>query len=51
MGESDDVVGLMRGGADLYMSGAREEVFGLTLAEAGLARLPVIALVSVAFQV
>lgn len=43
VGESDDVVGLMRGGADLYMSGAREEVFGLTLAEAGLARLPVIA--------
>lgn len=43
LGERDDVVGLMRGGADIYLSGAREEVFGLTLAEAGLAGLPVIA--------
>ncbi|MEZ8141097.1 glycosyltransferase [Enterovibrio norvegicus FF-454] len=43
VGEKHNVVGLMRGGADLCISGAREEVFGLTLAEAGLASLPVIA--------
>ncbi|PCS22043.1 glycosyltransferase family 4 protein [Candidatus Enterovibrio escicola] len=43
IGEQHNVVGLMRGGTDLYVSGAREEVFGLTLAEAGLSRLPVIA--------
>ncbi|WP_407334210.1 glycosyltransferase family 4 protein [Enterovibrio sp. 27052020O] len=43
VGEKHNVVGMMRGGADLCISGAREEVFGLTLAEAGLAGLPVIA--------
>ncbi|ATF09039.1 glycosyltransferase family 4 protein [Candidatus Enterovibrio altilux] len=43
IGEQHHVVGLMRGGADIFVSGAREEVFGLTLAEAGLARLPVVA--------
>ncbi|MGF1769694.1 glycosyltransferase [Enterovibrio makurazakiensis] len=43
VGEKHNVVGMMRGGADLCVSGAREEVFGLTLAEAGLAGLPVIA--------
>ena len=43
IGEKKNVVGLMRKGIDLYVSGAREEVFGLTLAEAGLAQLPVIA--------
>ncbi|MDD1783945.1 glycosyltransferase family 4 protein [Enterovibrio sp. ZSDZ35] len=43
IGERDNVVGLMRGSADICVSAAREEVFGLTLAEAGLARLPVVA--------
>lgn len=43
LGERDDVAGLLRGGVDLFVSGAREEVFGLVLAEAGLAGLPVVA--------
>ncbi|MES9882598.1 MAG: glycosyltransferase [Sedimenticola sp.] len=43
LGERDDVPSLLRGGADLFLSAAREEVFGLVLAEAALARLPVIA--------
>ena len=43
LGERADVAGLLRGGADVLVSGAREEVFGLTLAEANLAALPVIA--------
>ena len=42
-GESSNVAGCLKGGADLLVSGAREEVFGLVLAEAGLAGLPVIA--------
>lgn len=43
LGERNDVAGLLRGGVDLFVSGAREEVFGLVLAEAGLAGLPVVA--------
>jgi glycosyltransferase involved in cell wall biosynthesis len=43
LGERTDVAALLRGGADVLVSGAREEVFGLTLAEANLAALPVIA--------
>lgn len=43
LGEQSNVVGLLRGSADLFVSGAREEVFGLVLAEAGLAGLPVVA--------
>ena len=43
LGERSDVAGLLRGGADLFVSGAREEVFGLVLAEANLAGLPVVA--------
>lgn len=43
LGERSDVAGLLRGGVDLFVSAAREEVFGLVLAEAGLARLPVVA--------
>ncbi|OEE49577.1 glycosyltransferase [Enterovibrio norvegicus] len=43
IGEQHNVVGLLRGGADMVVSGAREEVFGLTLAEAGLSGLPVVA--------
>ena len=43
LGEQTSIAGLLRGSADLFVSGAREEVFGLVLAEAGLAGLPVIA--------
>jgi glycosyltransferase involved in cell wall biosynthesis len=43
LGERTDVAGLLRGGADVFVSGAREEVFGLVLAEANLASIPVIA--------
>lgn len=43
LGSRDDVAGLLRGGADVFVSGAREEVFGLALAEANLASLAVIA--------
>ena len=43
LGERTDVAGLLRGGADVFVSGAREEVFGLALAEANLASIPVIA--------
>lgn len=35
--------GIMKASGDLFVSGAREEVFGLVLAEANLANLPVIA--------
>ncbi|MFC1747540.1 glycosyltransferase family 4 protein [Pseudomonadota bacterium] len=43
LGERADVAGLLRGGVDLFVSAAREEVFGLVLAEAASAGLPVIA--------
>jgi hypothetical protein len=43
LGERSDVTGLLRGGVDLFVSAAREEVFGLVLAEAGLAGLAVVA--------
>ncbi|MGL5606273.1 MAG: glycosyltransferase family 4 protein [Plesiomonas sp.] len=43
VGEITDVGGWLRGGADIMVSAAREEVFGLVLAEAGWAGLPVIA--------
>lgn len=43
LGERDDVPGLLRGSVDLYVSAAREEAFGLALAEASLAELAVIA--------
>lgn len=43
LGERDDVSGLLRGGANVFVSGAREEAFGLVLAEAGLAKVPVVA--------
>ena len=42
-GEKNNAFGMIKGTADLFISGAREEVFGLVLAEAGLAKLPVIA--------
>lgn len=43
LGERADVGALLAGGVDVFVSGAREEVFGLVLAEAGMAGLPVIA--------
>ena len=43
LGERTDVAGLLRGGADVFVSDAREEAFGLVLAEANLASIPVIA--------
>ena len=42
-GESTLTGGWLRGGADIFISAAREEAFGLVLAEAGWAGLPVIA--------
>lgn len=41
LGERPDSAAILRGGVDLLVSGAREEVFGLTLAEAGMLGLPV----------
>ena len=43
LGERDDAFGILKGTANLFVSGARGEAFGLVLAEAGLAKLPVIA--------
>jgi len=43
LGECKHVPALLRGGVDVFVSGSREEVFGLVLAEAGLASLPVVA--------
>ncbi len=43
LGSRDDVAGLLRGGVDVFVSAAREEVFGLALAEASLASVPVVA--------
>lgn len=43
LGEQANVMGLLKGNADVFVSGAREEVFGLVLAEAGAASLPVVA--------
>ena len=42
-GESDKIVGILRGGVNLYISTAKEEAFGLSIAEASLAGLPVVA--------
>ena len=41
LGARPDSAAILRGGVDLLVSGAREEVFGLTLAEAGMLGLPV----------
>ena len=43
VGERHDVADWLCGGVDAFISGARYEAFGLVLAEAGLAKLPVIA--------
>ncbi|GLS91282.1 glycosyl transferase [Psychromonas marina] len=43
LGECENPVGLLRGNADIFVSTAREEAFGLVLAEASLAGLAVVA--------
>lgn len=43
LGECDNAVGILRGNADLFVSGAREEAFGLVFAEASLAGLAIVA--------
>jgi glycosyltransferase involved in cell wall biosynthesis len=43
LGEQAEPVGLLRAGVELYVSAAREEVFGLVLAEAASAGLAVVA--------
>ena len=43
LGEQSAPVGLLRAGVELYVSAAREEVFGLVLAEAASAGLAVVA--------
>ena len=43
LGESQQAFGYMQGDADALVSTAEDEVFGLVLAEANLAKLPVIA--------
>ena len=43
LGERNDVGAVLQGGVDVFVSGAREEVFGLALVEAGIAELPVVA--------
>jgi glycosyltransferase involved in cell wall biosynthesis len=43
VGEQPDVFGWLRKDVDLFISGAREEAFGLVIAEAALAGLPIIA--------
>jgi glycosyltransferase involved in cell wall biosynthesis len=43
LGEQKHAFGMLKEGVDVFISGAREEVFGLVFAEAGLAKLPCIA--------
>lgn len=43
MGQNNTVFGVMKGTADLYVSGTRDEAFGLVFAEAGLAGLASVA--------
>lgn len=43
VGECSEPAGLLRSGVDMLVSGAREEVFGLVLAEGGCMGLPVVA--------
>ena len=42
-GESDNIVGIFRGGVNLFISTAKDEAFGLSIAEASLSNIPVIA--------
>lgn len=43
IGECENTVGILRGSADLFVSAAREEAFGLVFAEASLAGLAIVA--------
>jgi glycosyltransferase involved in cell wall biosynthesis len=43
LGECENVFGVLKGGVDLFVSAAREEAFGLVLAEASLAKLAIVA--------
>jgi glycosyltransferase involved in cell wall biosynthesis len=43
LGEQQNVHGILRGTVDLFVSAAREEAFGLVLAEASLAKLAIVA--------
>jgi len=43
LAERNDVAGLLKGGADLFVSAARDEAFGLVFAEASLAGLAIVA--------
>ena len=43
IGERDNAIGILRGTADLFVSAAREEAFGLVFAEASLAGLAIVA--------
>jgi len=43
LGECKEAVGILRGSADLFVSAAREEAFGLVFAEASLAGLAIVA--------
>lgn len=43
LGEQKNVHGILRGTVNLFVSAAREEAFGLVLAEASLAKLPIVA--------
>lgn len=43
VGEHSNPIAMLRKGIDIYIACPRDEAFGLTLAEAGLAKLPVIA--------
>lgn len=42
IGEKNNVIGWLKG-CDAFVSGARSEAFGLVVAEAGLAKLPIVA--------
>ncbi|MFT6984553.1 MAG: glycosyltransferase involved in cell wall biosynthesis [Psychromonas sp.] len=43
LGEQENVIAILRGSADLFVSAAREEAFGLVLAEASIAQLAIVA--------
>jgi glycosyltransferase involved in cell wall biosynthesis len=43
LGECENSMGILRGSADLFVSAAREEAFGLAFAEASLAGLAIVA--------
>ena len=43
VGEKKNIVGLLQSGVDIFVASSRDEAFGLSLAEASLAGIPVIA--------